>query len=114
MVYTHKFTLATIISIPGLRLANRHCFHMARNVSVRRVLYFGGSMPMNTMLHERKIKLIKNCLNSSEVVSLSARIRSADNSFLDIFIKRVVYNSDRVSHNFSSYLYYTLKENGKL
>ena len=41
-------------------------------------------MSMNIMLDERKVKLVKSCLNTSEVISLCARIRSADNSFLDI------------------------------
>ena len=42
-----------------------------------------GSMPMNIMLDERKVKLVESYLNSSEVISLCARKRSTDNSFLD-------------------------------
>ena len=49
---------------------------MARNVSVRSLLYFVGSMSMNMMLDERKVKLVKSCWNGSEVISLcAARIR---------------------------------------
>ena len=51
------------------------------------------------------------------MISLCARIRSTDNSFLDIFNKYDVHcqlSSDRVSHNFTSYLYDMLKENDKL
>ena len=58
----HKLSVA-------LNLAIRRCFHLARNVSVRSLLYFVGSMPMNMMLDERKVKLVKSCLNSSEVIS---------------------------------------------
>ena len=74
-------------------------------------------MTMNLMLDEHKVNVVKSCLNSSEVTSLYARIRSTDNSFLDIFNKYDVHyelSSDRVSHNFTFYLYYMLKENGKL
>ena len=107
----HKLSVA-------LNLAIRHSFHMARNVSVRSLLYFVGSMPMNMMLYERKVnKLVKSCLNSSEVISLCVRMRSTYNSFLDICHKNDVHcelSNNRVSHNFTSYLYNMLKENDKL
>ena len=73
-------------------------------------------MPMNMMLDERKVKLVKCCLNSSEVISSCARIRSTDNSFLDICHKYDVHcelSNDSVSHSFTSYLYNILKENGE-
>ena len=47
---------------------------MARNVSVYRLLNFIGSMPMNMMLDELKVKLVKSYLNSNDVISLCARI----------------------------------------
>ena len=65
-------------------------------------------MPMNIMLDERKVKLVKSCLNSSEMIRLCVRIRSTDNSFLNICNKYDVHcelSSDRESHNFTSYLY---------
>ena len=74
----HKLSMA-------LNLAIRLCFNMARNVSLRSLLYSVRSMPMYMMLDVRKVKLVKSCLNSSEVISLRARIRSTDNSFLDIY-----------------------------
>ena len=40
----------------ALNLAITRCFHMARNESVRSLLYFVGRMPMNMMLDERKVK----------------------------------------------------------
>ena len=80
----HKLSVA-------LNLAIRRCFHIARHVSVGSLLYFVGSMPMNEMLDERKVKLVKSCLNSSEVTSLCARIRSTDNRFLDICHKYDVH-----------------------
>ena len=96
-----------ILSV-ALNLAIRRCFHMARNVSKRSLLHFVGSMSMNEMLDERKIKLVKSCLNSREVISLcAARIRSTDSSFLDICHKYDVHcelSNDRVSHNFTYYL----------
>ena len=73
-------------------------------------------MPMNLMLDERKVKLVKSCLNSSEVISLRARIRSTDYSFLNICHNYDVHcelSDDRVSHNFISYFYNVLKDNGK-
>ena len=75
----------------ALNQAIRRCFHMARNMSVRSLLYFVGSMPMNIMLNERKIKLVKSCLNSSEVISLCAKVRSTGSSFLDICHKYDVH-----------------------
>ena len=39
----------------ALNLAIRRCFHIARNVSVRSLLYFVGSMPLKMMLDERKV-----------------------------------------------------------
>ena len=69
------------------------------------------------MLNERKVKLVKSCLNSSKVISLCARIPLTDNSFQDICHKYDVHrevSNDRVSHSFTSYLYNMLKENGKL
>ena len=68
------------------------------------------------MLDERKVKLVKSCLNSSEEINLCARIRSTDNSFLDICHKYDVHcelSNDRVLHNFTSYLYNMSKKNGK-
>ena len=70
----HKLSLA-------LNLAIRRCFHMAKNVNVRSLLYFVRSMPMNMMLDECKVKLVKSCLNIRKVISLCTRIRSIDNSF---------------------------------
>ena len=86
---------------------------------MRNLLYFVGTMPMNMILYECKVELIKICLSSSEVISLCARIRSTDNSFLDslFFNKYDVHcemSGDRVSQNFISYLYNMLKEEGKL
>ena len=46
---------------------------------------------MNKMLDERKVKLVKSCLSSNEMTSLCTRIRSTDNSFLDIFNKYDVH-----------------------
>ena len=46
---------------------------------------------MNMMLDERKVKLVKSCLISSEVISLCARMRLTDNSFLDICNKYDVH-----------------------
>ena len=43
---------------------------------------------MNMMLDERMVKLVKSCLSIREVISLCARIRSVDNSFLDICNKQ--------------------------
>ena len=99
----HKLSVAL-----NLAIRPRRYFQMARNESVRSLLYIVGSMPVNMMFDERKVKLVKSCLNSSEVISLCARIRSTDNSFLDICNKHDVHcelPSDRVSHNFTSYLY---------
>ena len=60
----------------ALNLAIRRCFHMAKNVSVRSYLHFVGNIPMNNMrLDERKVKLVNSCVNSSEVISLCARVR---------------------------------------
>ena len=50
----HKLSVA-------LNLVIRRCFHMARNVSMRNLLYFVGSMPMNMMSDVRKVKLVKSC-----------------------------------------------------
>ena len=72
---------------------------------------------MNMTLDERNVKLVKIWLNSSEVISLCARIRSTDNSFFKICHKYDVHcelSYDRVSHNFTSYLYNMLKKNEKL
>ena len=58
------------------------------------LLYFVGSigpMPMNMVLDVRKVKLVKSFLNSREVRSLCARIRSTENSFLDICNKYDVH-----------------------
>ena len=75
-------------------------------------------MPMNMMLDECKVnKFVNSCLISSEMISLCARIRSTDNSFLGICRKYDVQcelSNDRVSHNFTSNLYNMLKQNGKL
>ena len=64
----HKLSVA-------LDTAIRHCFLVARNASVRNVLYFVGCVPM---LDERKFKLIKSWCSNSEVISLCARKRSTD------------------------------------
>ena len=72
---------------------------------------------MNMMLIEHKAKLVKSCLSSSEVISLCARIRSYENSILDICNKYDVHcemSGDRLSQNFRYYLYIMLKEEGKL
>ena len=72
---------------------------------------------MNMMLDERKVKLVKSCLNSSEMISWCARVRLTDNSFLDNchkYDEHCKLSNDRVSYNFISYLYNMLKENGKL
>ena len=74
------------------------------------------SMPINIVLDERMVKLVTSCLNSNEVISLCTRIRLIDNSFLYIFYKYIAHcelSGYRVSHNFTSYLYNRLKENGK-
>ena len=71
-------------------------------------------MPMNLMFSKRKVKLRKS---SSEVISLCARIRSTDNSFLDICNKYYIHcemTGDTVSQNFTSYLYHMLKGESKL
>ena len=110
VVQVHKLPLA-------VNLAIRHCVHKARNVSMRSLLYFVGSMPINTTLDERKVKLVKSCLNSSEVISLCARKRSTEYSFLDMFHKNDRHcelSNDRVSHNFTPYLYYMVKEKKEL
>ena len=103
----------------ALNLVIRRCLHMARNESVRCLLYFAGSMLMNMMLDERKVKLVKSSLSSREVISFCARIRSTDNNFLcrlvcNKYDVRCEMSSDRVTQNFISYLYYMLKEEGKL
>ena len=43
------------------------------------------------MLDERKVEIVKSYLSASEAISLCARIRSTDNSFLDICNKYYVY-----------------------
>lgn len=48
----------------ALNLAIWPYFHMARNVFVRNSLYFVGSMPMNMMLDERNVMLVKICLSA--------------------------------------------------
>ena len=88
-----------------------------KNSSLKTIFYFVGSMQMNMVLDERKAKLVKIRSSSSEVINLCARIRSTDNSFLDIFNKDYIHcemSSDRVSQNFTSYLCKILKEKGKL
>ena len=52
-------------------------------------------------LDERKFKLVKSCLNSCVEISLCARIRSTDSSFLYICNKYDVHceiSSGSVSH----------------
>ena len=50
-----KVIPAHLLSV-ALNLAITRCFQMARNESVRSLLYFVGRMPMNMMLDERKVK----------------------------------------------------------
>ena len=64
----HNLSVASNVAIT-------RCFHMARKVSVCGLLYFVGSRPVNMMLDERKVNLVKSCLNSNEEKSLCARIR---------------------------------------
>ena len=106
----HKLSMA-------LNLAIRCCFHIARNVSVCSLLYFVGSMLMNIMLDEHKVKLVKSCLNNSEEISLCARLQLTENSFLDICNKYDVHcelSNGRVPDTFSFCLYNILKKNNKL
>ena len=78
---------------------------MTRNVMCIVCYILLEVMPMNMMLDEHNVKFVKSCLNGSEVISLYARIRSTDNSFLDICHVYDVHcelSNDRVSHNFTS------------
>ena len=106
----HKLSVA-------LNLAIRRCFHLAKNVSVRNLLYFVGCMPMKMLLDERIVKLVKSCFNGSEVLRLCARIRSADESFQEVCYMYDVHcemSGDRVSQNFRNYLFLRLRDEGKL
>ena len=80
------------LAVGGFESSYKTLFtYIARNVFVCSLLYFVRSMPINMMLDERKVKLVKSCLNSSEAISLCARIWSTDNSFLDIWNKYDVH-----------------------
>ena len=56
-----------------LNIAVKRCFHIARNISIRNVLYFVGSMPEQMLLDERKVQFIKS-LGSGDVLRLCARM----------------------------------------
>ena len=65
----------------ALNIAVRRCFHIARSISVRNVLYFVGSMPVQMFLDERKVKLVKSCLGSGDVLRLCARMSLENRRF---------------------------------
>ena len=72
--------------------AVRRCFHISRYTSVRNVLYFLNSMPVNIILEERRVLLFKSCLESdSDVIRLCALLSANDDNFIHICYKYDVH-----------------------
>jgi hypothetical protein len=74
----------------ALNTAVRRCFNIARNVSVRNLLYFLGSMHVQKM-NVRRVKLLKSCLNSCDVLRICALVRVSDDSFHFVCYKYMMY-----------------------
>ena len=99
----------------ALNIAAWRCFHIARNISVRNVLYFVGSMPEQMLLDERKVKLIKSCLGSGEILRLCARMSLEDRRFQNMCCKHDVHCELSVctmNDAFKYHLFNTLRDEG--
>ena len=66
----------------ALNTAVRRCFRLSRCTSVRNILFFTGALPINMLLNERKILLLKDCMNCSGLLGICARIATNSDDFL--------------------------------
>jgi hypothetical protein len=72
--------------------AVRRCFNLSRFTSVRNVLYFLGSSPVNVILDERLGLMLKSCIGSgSELLRLCSLLRQNDDSVCNMFLKYDVH-----------------------
>jgi hypothetical protein len=75
--------------------AVRRCFNLSRSTSVRHVLYFLGSSPVNVILDERLGLMLKSCIGSgSELLGLCSLLRQNDDFVCNnMFLKYDVHNN---------------------
>ena len=50
----------------------RRCFGLSRFSTVRNVLYYLGFLPLNVILDERRVLLLKDCLTCAGIINVLA------------------------------------------
>ena len=65
----------------------RRCFGLSRFSSVRNLLYFLGSMPLNMLLECRRILLVKKCLSCNGILRLLAYLATDHTNFNALCLK---------------------------
>ena len=68
-----------------------HCFGLFRFSSVRNLLYFLGSMPLNILLECRGIFLVKECLSCNDILRLRAYLATDHTNFNALCLKYDVH-----------------------
>ena len=71
----------------------RCCFGLSRFSSVRNLLYFPGSMPLNMLLKCIRIFLVKECLSCNGILRLLAYLATDHTNFNALFLKYDIHSN---------------------
>ena len=93
--------------------AVRRCFGLLRSTSVRNVLFYMGCMPINYVLDERRVLLMKECQQHYGVLGTLAQMTLQSNAFNTIAFTYDVHcdmSKVQIKNCFKDVFYNALKE----